>query len=82
MWAIAERNSAVKKALDEYYQKLYSMLFGVLKQAAPKNYQGQKMDNAVVILLPFIEGYVITASNLTCRLKRCPNNWEASCIKF
>jgi hypothetical protein len=50
------------------------MLFGVLKQAALKNYQGQKMDDAVVILLPFIEGYFIMASNLTCRLKSWLNN--------
>jgi AcrR family transcriptional regulator len=64
IWAIAERNSAVKKAVDEYYQKLYAILFEALKQAAPENCEQQQLDNAVVIVLPFIEGYCITSFNL------------------
>ena len=64
IWAIAERNSAVKKAVDEYYKKLHAMLFEALEQTAPENCQGQQLDNAVAILLPFIEGYCITSSNL------------------
>jgi hypothetical protein len=70
MWAIAERNSTVKKAVDEYYKKLYAMLFEALKQAAPQNFQVQQLDNAVVILLPFIEGYCITSSNLNVSTKK------------
>ena len=70
IWAIAERNSAVKKAVDEYYQKLYAMLFEGLKHAAPKDCHRQQLDNAVVILLPFIEGYCITSSNLNMSTKR------------
>ncbi len=62
--AIAERNSAVKKAVDEYYKKLHAILFEALKQAAPENCQDQQVTNAVAILLPFIEGYCITSSNL------------------
>ena len=64
IWAIAERNSAVKKAVDEYYKKLHAMLFEALEQTAPENCQRQQLDNAVAILLPFIEGYCITSSNL------------------
>lgn len=70
IWAIAERNSAVKKAVDEYYKKLYTMLFDALKQAAPDNCQGQQLGNAVAILLPFIEGYCITSSNLNVSTKK------------
>ena len=70
IWAIAERNSAVKKAVDEYYKKLYTMLFDALKQAAPDNCQDQQLDNAVAILLPFIEGYCITFSNLNMSTKK------------
>jgi AcrR family transcriptional regulator len=70
MWAIAERNSAVKKAVDEYYKKLNAMLFEALKQAAPENCQGQQLDNAVAILLPFIEGYCITSANLNVSTKK------------
>ena len=40
------------------------MLFEVLKAAAPENCQDQQVNNAVAILLPFIEGYCITSSNL------------------
>jgi AcrR family transcriptional regulator len=70
MWAIAERNSAVKKAVDEYYKKLNAMLFEALKQAAPENCQGQQLDNAVALLLPFIEGYCITSANLNVSTKK------------
>ena len=70
IWSIAERNSVVKKALNEYYKKLYAMLFDALKQAAPENCQEKKVDNAVVILLPFIEGYCITSSSLNVSTKK------------
>jgi len=64
IWAIAERNNMVKKALTEYYEKLHAMLFDALKQAITENCQKQKLDSAVTILLPFIEGYCITSSSL------------------
>jgi len=70
IWAISERNSAVKKAVDDYYIKLQGMLFEALKQAAPDNCQKQQVDNAVSILLPFIEGYCITSSNLKTSTKK------------
>jgi hypothetical protein len=70
IWAIAERNSAVKKAVDEYYKKLHTMLFEALKQAAPDNFQDQKLNNAVAILLPYIEGYCITSSYLNISTKK------------
>ena len=69
IWVIAERNSGVKKAVDEYYKKLHSMLFEALKQAAPENCNSQQLDNAVVILLPFIEGYCITSCSLNVSTK-------------
>jgi len=64
IWVIAERNIGVKKAVDEYYKRLHSMLFEALKQAAPENCQSQQVNNAIAILLPFIEGYCITSSSL------------------
>ncbi|MEH6348361.1 MAG: TetR/AcrR family transcriptional regulator [Bermanella sp.] len=64
IWAIAERNNLVKKAVDDYYKKLHRMLFDALKQVAPKNSEDLQVNNAVAILLPFIEGYCITSSNL------------------
>jgi AcrR family transcriptional regulator len=82
IWAIAERNSAVKKALDEYYKKLYAMLFDALKQAAPENCQGKQLDNAVVILLPFIEGYCITFSNLKVSTKKLSEQLGAILYKI
>lgn len=70
IWAISERNSGVKKALDEYYKKLQQMLFNALKETAPENCENQQLDNAVAILLPFIEGYCITSSSLTVSTKK------------
>ena len=70
IWAIAERNNTIKKAVDEYYEKLYAMLYEALKKSAPENCRGQQLDNAVVILLPFIEGYCITSSSLNVSTKQ------------
>ncbi len=64
IWAIAERNSAVKKAVNEYYGQLHTMLFDELKKVAPEDCKKSTLNNAVAILLPFIEGYCITSSNL------------------
>jgi AcrR family transcriptional regulator len=70
IWAIAERNIGVKKAVDDYYKKLNEMLFEALTKAAPEDCQKQKVDNAVAILLPFIEGYWITSSKLKLSSKK------------
>lgn len=70
IWAIAERNSAVKQAVDDYYAKLHQMLFDELKQVAPKECKSQTINNAVAIFLPFIEGYCITSSNLKVSSKK------------
>ena len=64
IWAIAERNSTVKQAVDDYYAKLHLMLFDQLQQIAPEKCKDQTINNAVAILLPFIEGYCITNTNL------------------
>ncbi|MEH6446595.1 MAG: TetR/AcrR family transcriptional regulator [Oceanospirillaceae bacterium] len=64
IWAISERNSAVKKAVDEYYGQFHTMLSDELKKIAPEGCKKTTLNNAVAILLPFIEGYCITSSNL------------------
>ena len=46
------------------------MLFEVLKAAAPENCQDQQVNNAVAILLPFIEGYCITSAHLKVSAKK------------
>jgi hypothetical protein len=74
IWALAERNSAVKKAVDEYYKKLHTMLFEALKQAAPDNFQDQKLNNAVAILLPYTEGIALRLLILIFQQKNYQNN--------
>ena len=64
LWAIAERNVAVRHAVANYYQDLHKMLFDLLEKVAAKGCQRQRIDKAVGILLPFIEGYCITHSAL------------------
>ena len=64
IWAIAERNEAVKQSIDDYYTQLHCMLFDGLKQAAADDCKDSQLNSAVAILLPFIEGYCITSSNL------------------
>jgi len=64
IWAIAVRNNLVKESINTYYNKLYKMLYKELEKAAANNCQPQQLDKAVAILLPFIEGYCITFSNI------------------
>lgn len=64
IWAISGRNAVVKQAVDSYYSQLNAILFEGLKDIAPSNCQDQQLNIAVSILLPFIEGYCITSSNI------------------
>ena len=64
LWAIAERNSAVKVALDQYYDDLYQMLFDILSTLVAETKRAKDIHRAVSILLPFIEGFCITRKNL------------------
>ncbi|MFT4730824.1 MAG: hypothetical protein ACI9UN_005355, partial [Granulosicoccus sp.] len=54
LWAISERNVAVKHALANYYQDLHEMLCNVLEKVAAKGCRRQQIDKAAGILLPFI----------------------------
>ena len=64
LWAISERNEVVKRSLDEYYQSLYNMIFLLLKSVSPDVSSQKNLHQAVSILLPFIEGFCITRTNL------------------
>jgi len=74
LWAIAERNVAVKQAVDTYYQNLHIMLYTVLENVASDNCPAQQLNSAVAILLPFIEGYCITRSNLRVSTEELSNH--------
>jgi hypothetical protein len=63
LWDIAERNSAVKVSLDQYYEDLYQMLFSLLSTLATQARREKDIHLAVSTLLPFIEGFCITRRN-------------------
>lgn len=58
------------------------MLFDALKYAAPENCQSHQLDNAVVILLPFIEGYCVTSSSLDVSTKKLSEQLRSTLYKL
>lgn len=63
-WAIATRNEAIENYLDEYYVNLANTLSVKLEQVASSQ---EALQKAVSIIVPYVEGYSITAKSL-------PNN--------
>ena len=60
-WAIATRNKAIEEYLSNYYEKLGDILADKLRPASA-NQDGVSM--SVSVIIPFVEGYTITASSL------------------
>lgn len=63
-WAIATRNEAIESYLHDYYTRLGSCLSQKLEPVASSP---ESLNKAVSIIIPFVEGYSITAKTL-------PNN--------
>ncbi|MEM9158490.1 MAG: TetR/AcrR family transcriptional regulator [Verrucomicrobiota bacterium] len=57
-WAIATRNEAIEAYLEKYYCEMFSLLCEKLE---PVSAGPESLSKAVVILIPYIEGYSITA---------------------
>lgn len=57
-WAISTRNEAIDIHVKEYYREMVSVLSTILRPAS-KSEQG--LSQAVSIIIPFVEGYSITA---------------------
>lgn len=60
-WAISTRNEAIDTYLLSYYQTMASSLIHIFKPLAKND---TCVNNAVSVLIPFIEGYSITAKAL------------------
>ncbi|MEM6672030.1 MAG: TetR/AcrR family transcriptional regulator [Planctomycetota bacterium] len=60
-WALSSRNPEVKEHLDAYYREYASMLTAFLRPVARSRTAAKK---AVALLLPWFEGYAMTASSL------------------
>ena len=60
-WALSSRNPEVREHLDTYYREYSAMLFGLLLPAAKSPEAAQR---AVALLMPWFEGYSVTAASL------------------
>ena len=60
-WAIATRNKVIEEYLTNYYRQLGEVLAGKLEPVAVSP---QAVSMAVSVIIPFVEGYTITASSL------------------
>jgi len=63
IWAIAERNPTIKNHLAVYYRTWVDLLGQELSAIAPDCPQ-QRIDQAVSMLVPLIEGYAVTRTAL------------------
>ncbi|MEM1363094.1 MAG: TetR/AcrR family transcriptional regulator [Pseudomonadota bacterium] len=61
LWAISSRNPAVRENLDDYYQRFAELIADFIL-GTPSDPKTQ--DRLKSLLLPFIEGYSVTASSL------------------
>ena len=60
-WAIATRNPAIAEYLSNYYRQLGD---SVAEKLQPVAASPQAISNAVSVIIPFVEGYTITAASL------------------
>ncbi|MEM7801184.1 MAG: TetR/AcrR family transcriptional regulator [Chloroflexota bacterium] len=64
LWAISERNEAIKTHLNDHYRFYAEQLANELKAMAPPDCTQQQIDRAVSLILPLVEGYNITSDAL------------------
>ncbi len=60
-WALSSRNSEVREHLDAYYKEYGAILFELLLPVAESPAAARR---AVALLLPWFEGYSVTAASL------------------
>lgn len=60
-WAISTRNEVIESYLQDYYQSLVEVMKGKLEPLAKNE---RSLSQAVSILIPFVEGYSVTAKSL------------------
>ena len=60
-WALSSRNPEVKTHLDQYYREYADMLVAFLRPVARSKAAARK---AAALLLPWFEGYSVTAASL------------------
>ena len=60
-WAIATRNDVIEEYLRKYYSDLADILTEKLRPASPSP---KALSSAVSVIIPFVEGYSITAHSL------------------
>ena len=60
-WAIATRNDKIDEYLSNYYKKLADILSEKLRSASASE---EAVSTAVSVIIPFVEGYTITAASL------------------
>lgn len=82
IWAISERNPDIKKALDAYYVTLHNLLFNQINNITPQGTSTTSINRAIAILLPYIEGYCITSSQLKVPSKQIAEHLSSALHKL
>ncbi|BDX08149.1 hypothetical protein MACH26_36700 [Planctobacterium marinum] len=60
-WAISTRNQSIDDHIQEYYREMVLILSNLLKPAAKSD---KSLSIAVSLLIPYVEGYSITAKTM------------------
>lgn len=64
LWAISERNEVIRTHLNSHYRIYGEKLAQELKALAPSDCPQEKLDRAVSLILPLVEGFSITREAL------------------
>ncbi len=64
LWVIAQRNPGVGKAMEDYYENMFTIIETMLKKTIPGATDPRAIKQAASILMPFMEGYCIARSTL------------------
>lgn len=78
-WALSTRNTAIEAHVKLYYQELVEVISELLKPAA-KSEQG--LSEAVSLLIPYVEGYSITALSMPLDLEATVDLISASMLRL
>jgi AcrR family transcriptional regulator len=78
-WAISSRNSVIKKYVHDYYREMAGILMDKLQPVAKSDHAAS---DAVSIIIPYIEGYSITAEAMPQTLEQITELLTSICCQL
>ena len=78
IWALARQNHDIGQTVDAFYWRLAAFYRHILSDLAGPSCPAERIDRAVCVLLPLIEGYCVTATALHTPSKQIAETWASA----